>query len=168
MAPSNSKQYGVDYWETYAPVVSWSTVRLLLTKAHIHGWQSSQINFTQSFTQPPIKEDIYMKIPQGWHIVNGIPTQHQDPRYRDTSHYIKLEKSLYGIKQAAHNWFHHLEPGLTKLGFKASAIDPCLFYRSDCIICLYVNDCLIFSPTAGVITSVLTALRKDYLIGEEG
>ncbi len=162
------QQYGIDYWETYAPVVSWSTVRLLLTMSHINGWQSRQIDFTQAFTQPPIKEDVYMRIPQGWYIVDGALTQHSDPRYRDTAHYIKLEKSLYGIKQAAHTWFHHLEPGLTKLGFTASAVDPCLFYRPDCIICLYVDDCLLFSPTPGVIQSILQALRNDYLIGEEG
>jgi hypothetical protein len=78
------------------------------------------------------------------------------------------EISLYGIKQAAHTWFHHLEPGLLKLGFKASKVGPCLFYRHDCIICLYVDDCLLFSPDPTVIPSVLSTLRKDYQIGEEG
>jgi hypothetical protein len=162
----SKQQYGIDYWETYAPVVSWSSVRLLLTMAHIHKWKSCQIDFTQAFTQPPIKEDVYMKIPQGWSVVDGSLIQHADPKHRDVMHYIKLEKSLYGIKQAARTY--HLEPGLIKLGFKASAVDPCLFYRADCIICLYVDDCLLFSPTSDVITSVLSALRRDYLIGEEG
>jgi len=164
----SQQQYGVDYWETYAPVVSWSTVRLLLTMSSIHNWHSSQIDFTQAFTQPPIKEDVYMKIPQGWHVVDGALQPHSDPKHHDRAHYIKLEKSLYGIKQAARTWFHHLEPGLLKLGFKASAVDPCLFYRHDCILCLYVVDCLLFSPTSGVIQDVFAALCKDYLIGEEG
>jgi hypothetical protein len=96
------QQYGIDYWETYAPVVSWSTVCLLLTLASIHGWHSSQIDFAQAFTQPPIAEEIYMKIPQGWQVVDGQLQQHENPKFRDIAHYIKLKKSLYGIKQAVH------------------------------------------------------------------
>lgn len=164
----SQQQYGIDYWNTYTPVMSWSSVRLLLTLSHIHKWHSTQIDFTQAFTQPPIKEDVYMHIPQGCHVVNGSLQQHTDPRYRNTSHYIKLEKSLYGIKQAAHTWFHHLEPGLLKLGFRASEVDPCLFYKHDCIICLYVDVCLLFSPDPSVIPAVLTALQREYHIGEEG
>jgi len=158
----------VDYWETYAPVVSWSTVRLLLTLSSLHGWTSRQIDFAQAFTQPPIKDNIYMKIPQGWHIVDGALHQHPDPKIRDNTHYIKLEKCLYGIKQAAHIWFHHLEPGLHKLGFTASEVDPCLFYCRDCIVALYVNDCLIFSSSATVVTDVIAALEVNYQIGDQG
>jgi len=109
-----------------------------------------------------------MQIPQGWHVVNNTLVQHENPRYRDCDHYIKLEKSLYGIKQAARAWFHFLEPGLLKLGFKASKVDPCLFYRDDCIIVLYVDDCLIFSPKQDVVDSVVTLLHKDYQIGAQG
>jgi hypothetical protein len=163
----SQQEYGIDYWETYAPVVSWSTVRLLLTLASIHGWRSSQIDFAQAFTQPPIEEIIYMKIPQGWYIHEGTLLQHQNPKFRDATHFIKLEKSLYGIKQAARAWFHFLEPGLLKLGFKASKVDPCLFYRDDCIVALYVDDCLVFSPQQHVIDQVLSALRSDYLIGSQ-
>jgi hypothetical protein len=164
----SQQQYGVDYWETYAPVVSWSTVRLLLSLASIHGWKSHQIDFTQAFTQPPIDEDIYMRIPQGWHVVGDQLAQHESPKFRDCLHYIKLKKSLYGIKQAARAWFHFLEPGLTKLGFQASDVDPCLFYRKDCIIVLYVDDCLIFSPTQSTVDEVVAALHQDYHIGSQG
>jgi len=164
----SQQQYGVDSWDTYAPVVSWSTVRLLLSLASTHGWHSSQIDFTQAFTQPPIAEDIYMRIPQGWYVENNILQQHSNSKYRDCEHYIKLEKSLYGIKQAARAWFHFLEPGLLKLGFKASEVDPCLFYKEDCVVVLYVDDCLIFSPHQGVIDDVIAALRQDYQIGAQG
>jgi hypothetical protein len=164
----SKQQYGVDYWDTYTPVVSWSTVRMLLTLSSIHKWHSRQIDFAQAFTQPPIKEDVFMKIPQGWHIVDGTLQQHLDPRHRNTSHYIKLEKSLYGNKRAAHTWFHHLEPGLLQLGFKASEVDPCLFFKHDCIIALYVDDCLIFSPSESIVQDVISALTVNYQIGDQG
>jgi len=164
----SQQQHGVDYWETYAPVVSWSTVCLLLTLASIHGWHSSQIDFLQAFTQPPIAEDIYMQIPQGWYVSDSELKQHNHPKFHDVDHYIKLEKSLYGIKQAARVWFHHLEPGLLKLGFRASEIDPCLFYREDCIVALYVDDCLLFSPDQAVINQVISTLQLHYQIGAQG
>jgi len=75
------QQYGIDYWETYAPVVSWSTVHLLITMASLHGLHSQQLDFAQAFTQPPITKDIYMKVPQGWQIVGGSLHQHTDPRF---------------------------------------------------------------------------------------
>jgi len=162
------QQYGVDYWETYAPVVSWSTVRLLLTLASLHEWKSHQVDFAQAFTQPPIEEDIYMRIPQGWYVVDGCLRQHEHPKFRDAAHYIKLEKSLHCIKQAARAWFHFLEPGLLRLGFKASEVDPCLFYRDDCLVALYVDNCLVFSPQQQVIDHVLSSLQTEYQVGAQG
>jgi hypothetical protein len=46
-------------------------VGLLLTLSSVHKWHSTQIDFTKAFTQPPINEDIYMKIPQGWYVLDG-------------------------------------------------------------------------------------------------
>jgi len=94
----SQQQYGIDDWETYAPVVSWSMVWLLLTLSSKHKWHSTQIDFTQAFMQPPVVEDIYMKIPQGWYVEAGFLKRHKDPKHRDTSHCFKLEKSLFGIK----------------------------------------------------------------------
>jgi hypothetical protein len=67
-----------------------------------------------------------MKIPQGWFVANGSLHQHSDPSYRDQSHFIRLVKTLYGTKQAARQWFKHLQQGLISMGFKPSAVDPCM------------------------------------------
>jgi len=79
----------------------------------------------------------------------------------------EIGKSLYDIKQAARTWFHYLEPGLTKLGFVPSQVDPCLFYRHDCIIAFYVDDCLLFSPDATVIDEIINSLGRQYVIGDK-
>jgi hypothetical protein len=162
------QQYGVDYWDTYAPVVAWSTVRLVLALSSILGLKSRQVDFDQAFTQSPIAEDVYMKIPQGWYVHNGKLMQHDNPQHRDTSHYIKLLKTLYGVKQAARAWYQHLTPGLTELGFKPSSIDPCLWFKDDCILLLYVDDCLLFAPDDAVIDTIINHLSQKYLIGEQG
>ena len=59
---------------------------------------------------------------------------------------IKLNKSLYGLKQAAHNWFELLKSSLESRGYDhQSATDPCVFIKKDSIVLVYVDDCLIFS-----------------------
>ena len=59
-----SKQtHSVDYWEMYAPVVSWSTVCLMLTKSAILGLKSCQVDYTQPFSQAFLMDDVYMWIP---------------------------------------------------------------------------------------------------------
>ena len=54
----------VDYWNTYSPVVSWNTVRLMLVMALIDNWHMQYIDFVLAFAQAPIKTDIYMKPPK--------------------------------------------------------------------------------------------------------
>jgi hypothetical protein len=109
-----------------------------------------------------------MKIPQGWYVSNSSLHQHSDPKHRDTTHYIKLLKTLYGVKQAARAWWQHITPGLNKLGFRASATDPCLYLRDNCIILLYVDDCLIFTPDDSIIDATIQDLSQSYLIGDQG
>ena len=77
---------------------------------------------------------------------------------------LKLKKNLYGLKDAAHNWFQMLSKGLTgsKLGFKPSSIDPCVFLRKDAIMLTWVDDCLIFSKDLKVVTQIVETLKEDF------
>lgn len=164
----SQQRHGIDYGNTYAPVVAWSTVRLILTLSSMLGLQSQQVIFTQVFTQSPIDSDVYMKIPQGWYYNANALHQHTDPMHRDTSHFIKLCKTLYGIKQAARHWYNHLHSGLLLQGFHVSHIDACLFIQDNCIILLYVDDCLLFAPDNHILDSIINQLSTTYQIGEQG
>ena len=64
MAAKNGE--GVNFWETYAPVVTWSTVRLVLILSLITGLQGRQCGFVSAYTQAPLDTDIYMNIPAGF------------------------------------------------------------------------------------------------------
>ena len=59
---------------------------------------------------------------------------------------LKLKKSLYGLVQAPHSWYHHLQVGLTKLDFKPSTIDARMYYGHSMILITYVNNTLFFGP----------------------
>ena len=84
---------------------------------------------------------------------------------------LNLDKNLYGLKDAAFNWFQHLSTNLTndKFNSKPSQIDPCIFYRKDIIILTYVDDCILFSKDLSAITNLVTNLKKVFDVElEEG
>jgi hypothetical protein len=138
--------HGRDYWETYAPVITWSTVRLVLLLSTILNLKSRQVDYTQAFPQAELTDPVFMRLPQGWHLASdGSLQPHSDPKYNDTQHFIKLKRNLYGCKQAARNWYQHINQGILSEGFTQSKTDPCLYLRHDCLMVLYTDDCLIFA-----------------------
>jgi hypothetical protein len=119
---------GRDYWDTYAPVVQWLTICLVLLLATILNLKSHQVDYTHAFPQAELSDPVFMHLPQGWHISqDGSLQPHNDPKYNGTSHFIKLKCNLYGCKQATRNWFQHLNQGILAKGFTQSKVDPCLY-----------------------------------------
>lgn len=128
---------GVDYNETYSPVVRSSTLRLLFSLAVEYDWHIDQWDVTTAFLYGKLKEDIYMLQPKGA-IVQGQETK-----------VCKLQRSLYGLKQASNAWFHELDQEMLNLGFVQSKIEPCLYQKvfSDgnrIIAVIYVDDIFTF------------------------
>ena len=161
-ADGSQQQYGIDYFETFAPTVAWSTVRLVLCLSNLLNLHGRQIDYVQAFPQADLNEPVYMRIPEGWEITDDDGNLLPDMA-------IKLKKNLYGTKNASRNWFLKLKAGLEARGFKASAIDPCLFMRDDCLIVLYTDDCLCFSPDPNMFTQLIADLRSDgFLLTDEG
>jgi Reverse transcriptase (RNA-dependent DNA polymerase) len=167
----SQQQYGVDYWETYAPVVHWSTVRMVLVLSALLKLKSRQVDYTQAFPQAPLNDDVFMRIPKGWFLDSTTQQLHQhpdDPTFKDREHFIRLKRNLYGVKQAARNWFLHLQKGLLSRGFVQSKIDPCLFIRQDCILVLYTDDCLLFAKDDDSISDLCQSLSTEFLLKDEG
>jgi hypothetical protein len=86
--------YGMNYYETYAPVVTWFAIRLMTIFGIIFCWALCQVDFVMAYPQAPIEMDIYMELPQ------GIQTAHGNSK----DHVLKLEKNIYSQKQAGHVW----------------------------------------------------------------
>ena len=108
---------GMNYWDTYAPVASWGSIRLIMVLALLQNWKYRQLDFVQAYTQAePEYEHMYMEVPKGFNINNS------------KEYVLKLKKNLYGQKQAGRVWNKHLGTKLASIGFKQSLTDKCVFY----------------------------------------
>ncbi|VVT49819.1 uncharacterized protein SAPINGB_P002459 [Magnusiomyces paraingens] len=100
-----SQVEGIDYTETFAPVVRYETVRIVLAIAAQFGFQVHHMDVETAFLNGDLKEDIYMRQPKGF-VVKG-----------QESKVCHLKKSLYGLKQAPLCWNEKIHGALVKLGF---------------------------------------------------
>ena len=139
---------GIDFFETFAPVVQWSTIRLMLVLSQRLGLATAQVDYTAAFVQAKIDEDVYVQMPRGFRKPNTV---------------LKLNRSLYGLRQSPRNFFNHLKENLQskELGFVQSTHDPCLFFGKTCIVVTYVDDCLFFAKDLNMIDEVIIQLRKQ-------
>ncbi len=80
---SGKQIYGMNYFETYAPVVTWFAIRLMIIFGIIFCWALGQVYFVMSYPQAPIEIDIYIELPQ------GIQTAHGNSK----DHVLKLERT---------------------------------------------------------------------------
>jgi hypothetical protein len=153
---------GVDYFDTFAPVVSWHTVRLMLVLSVILNLATKQVDYTAAFVHAPID------IPPNYNDMSEDEKQRTGvfvnmPRgFTQARKVLKLQKSLYGLKQAPRNFFMFLKEKLENIGFRSQQdLDPCLFI-SDRVICLvYVDDTLFYSPKESWIDEVIQQLRTN-------
>ena len=144
------QEHGVHYWDTYAPVVTWQTVRLFLILSLLLGWQSRQLDFVMAYPQAPAEMPLYMRLPQGY----------QRRGMSRKTHALKLVRNVYGQEQAGRVWNKYMDKGMRDIGFKPSAFNLCLYYRGSVLFLVYIDDCIVFGPDTGAIDQVVTDLRS--------
>ena len=147
----------MDYWEIYAPVVNWISVRLLLILSIIHNLDTKSIDFVLAFPQATLKRDFFMELPYGF-------------EYGPKGKYVlKLKKNLYGLSDASYNWFNKLTEGLESEGFIRSEVDQCVFLRNDAVILVYVDDMIALSKDKQVLEDLVKSLKnKNFILTDEG
>jgi hypothetical protein len=79
------------------------------------------------YPQAPIEMGIYMELPQ------RIQTAHGNSK----NHVLKLEKNIFGQKQAGPVWKSFLVDKLMPIGFALSLIDDCMFFCKDIIFMIH-------------------------------
>jgi hypothetical protein len=139
-----------------------NSVRLILLLAWIYQLESKAIDSVLAFPQAELDVNIWMYLP----ICFLVDTENESKCY-----ILKLNKSLYGLKQASLNWFKKFKQGLIDCGFHPSAINPCLYFEKGMIIITYVDDCIIVSNSMKDINTFVTSMKdgpKEYVLSDKG
>ena len=151
---------GLDFQETFSPVIKYSTVRLLLSIATMNGWHLKQLDVKNTFLHGPLAEPVYV----------SQPPDFEDPTF--PNHVWKLNKALYGLRQAPRAWFNCLNSYLLHYGFTCSIADPSLFiyHHQDVIIILllYVDDIILTGNSSNALDSFVHELSSRFNIKDLG
>ena len=122
-------------------MLNWISVSLLLAIASIYELPSRSIDFVPAFSQYDLDVNIFMDLLLGM----GVDGNRGD-------WVLKLNKSIYRLKQARESWFDIIQNGLKRRVCHQYQVDPCVFYRKDSVILTYVDDYVIFSHKQDTIT----------------
>uniref|UniRef100_A0A2N9HUY1 Uncharacterized protein n=1 Tax=Fagus sylvatica TaxID=28930 RepID=A0A2N9HUY1_FAGSY len=154
------QQPGIDYTETFSPVVKPTTVRTVLSLALSKNWFVRQLDVQNAFLHGCLLEEVYMTQPPGFN----------HPQF--PNHVCKLQKALYGLKQAPRAWFSRLTTWLLHFGFTASQSDSSLliYHHTNYTMyfLIYVDDIIITSSQASAIDSLLHQLGSEFAVKDLG
>jgi histone deacetylase 1/2 len=160
VAKGYRQRYGIDYEDTFSPVVKAATIHIILSVAVSQGWSLRQLDVQNAFLHGVLEEEVYMQQPPGY-VDSNKP------------HYVcKLDKALYGLKQAPRAWYARLCGKLQQLGFRSSKADTSLFYYHKgghtLFVLVYVDDIIVASSSDAATTALLADLQQEFALKDLG
>jgi histone deacetylase 1/2 len=155
VAKGFKQRYGIDYEDTFSPVIKMSTIIIILSIAVSKGWSMRQLDVQNAFLHG-ILDEVYMRQPPGY-------VDKTRPNY-----VCKLDKALYGLKQAPRAWYARLSTKLIALGFHASKADTSLFYFNKgsiiVFVLVYVDHTIVVISTPEATSGLLRNLKKEFAL----
>ena len=135
VAKGFSQVEGIDYNDIFSPVVRYETVRLMVSLAALKQWHMRSVDVKTAFLYGKLDEELYMEQPEGF-IRKG-----QERKV------MRLKRAIYGLKQAALQWWRALDKSMAAMGFRRTTSDSGIFVlnapnRPRVIVIVYVDDAI--------------------------
>ena len=159
VAQGYAQQGGIDYKETFSPTALLETVRLLCALAHHHKLELESMDVVAAYLHGTLKEEVYMKGPPG---------------FPDSGPYVRLVRSLYGLKQSGREWNEVLVDKLTNDGYKQCVKESCVFVKGKigedglAIVVVYVDDLIIATGSRGQMQRCKETFKGWFAITDNG
>lgn len=159
VAKGFTQKSGIDYNETFSPVVRHSTLRLLIALSVEFNFKITHLDVTTAFLNGILKENVFMTIPDGLKV-------------NKANQVLKLKRAIYGLKQSSRTWYERVDDVLVNLKYKKSKYEPCLYMKCNdtgmTVIALYVDDFFIFSNDLNETNFVKRELNSNFDIKDLG
>ncbi|GJR90468.1 ribonuclease H-like domain-containing protein [Tanacetum coccineum] len=160
VANGSSQQLGVDFDETFSPIVKPPTIRTVLSLDVSRKWPIHQLDVKNTFLNGDLSETVYMHQPPGF----------VDVRF--PNHVCRLQRSLYGLKQAPRAWFQRFIGYTTRAGFYHSRCDSSLFiYRQGsqvAYLLLYMDDIILTASSTTLLQHLINSLHREFEMTDLG
>jgi len=111
VAKGFKQKYGIDYTETFSPVVKYVTLRMVIAIAKYFDWPLDQLDVMTAFLYGVMKEQVFCVVPEGVDLDAEFDC-------------LELVKAIYGLKQASRVWNETFDEFMRSIGFQVSAFDP--------------------------------------------
>jgi hypothetical protein len=159
VAKGYAQWQGVDFDEVFAPVARMETVRLLLALAAHSKWEVHHMDVKSAFLNGVLTEEVYVQKPPRFAIV------------KDASKVLKLDKALYGLRQAPRAWNAKLDATLVSLGFTRCSLEHGVYRRDNTesylLVGVYVDDLVITGSKTGEIIEFKAVVDSSTLPSNE-
>ena len=159
VAKGFKQKQGIDYTETFSPVVKYVTLRMVIAITKYFGWSLDQQDVVTAFLYGEMTEKVFCAIPEGVDIDEEFDC-------------FELVKAIYGLKQASRVWNETFHEFVCSIGFQASNFDPCLYIkvaRGQCVLLLvYVDDVLVTGSSTEMIARTKSDLKMRFEITDSG
>lgn len=145
---------GIDFHETFAPVIRYDSLRLILAEVAAQDLELLQFDVQTAFLYGKLDETVYMEVPEGLNVGQDLV--------------CKLNKSLYGLKQAPRCWNQRFTRFLHEFEFKECEADKCVFVgqvkNEKVYLALFVDDGLIAANTVETLELIIDRLSATFNI----